>query len=145
MPRILAHGINSKCKKWRPPFPASHSHGPSVVNILIKPVDTSHILIVFLDNRWTLHLYFHPLAIYCTNFLYMSVWCHDYDAVVVPLYYQNILCALKDIVLGLSFFSEAVFCKGHFWRRFSQILPVPPLLFSLSLLRRAKLVKKLLK
>jgi hypothetical protein len=121
-----------------------------MVNIFIQPVDTSHILIVFLNNKWSPHLYFCPLAIYCTNFLYFTclceataVWSHSYDAVVITLYY--LLCALKDNVPGLSIFREAVFCKRHFWRRFSRILPVPLIPFSLSLVRRDKLVIKLSK
>lgn len=128
-------------QKWRPLFLASQSHS-KMVNIFIKPIDTPYILIVFSP--------FLPSAVSIFSTSHVCVMPRQFEATVTMLLsfhftIKTSLCALKDIVLGLSFFSDAVFCKRHFWRWFSRILPVPPIPFSLSLLRRGKLVKKLLK
>lgn len=101
-------------QKWEPPFLTSRSHSETL-NIFIKPVDTSRLLIIFLDNKWTVHLYHNSFAIYySSSLLYMLMRHHGCSRPQLQRYLSTFLskypyalcqwsCALQEAFLEKVF------------------------------------------
>lgn len=126
-------------QKWEPPFLTSRSQSETL-NIFIKPVDTSRLLIIFLDNKWTIHLYHNSFAIYySSSLLYMLMRHHGCSRPQLQRCYHSTF--LSEVPL-CTFSVKLCFARGISGEGFSQIVPVFPIPFFAQHTEKGQTCKK---